>query len=350
MEAAIGADLALARRVYWRVVSQTLSHGTTTASYYATISVDATNLLTDICIAKGQRAFVGRVCMDTILSPETYRDPSVRDSLAATMACADYCSRVDPCRTAVVPIVTPRFAPSCTKELLSGLGAFAKEKNLPIQTHISENVREIELVRQMFPDSKDYADVYDTSMLLTPRTVLAHAIHLSPREISLLRERRCGISHCPVSNSSITSGEARIRHLTKEGIGKIGLGTDVSAGYSPSMLVAARHALLVSRHVAMKSGDDADKLSVKDVLWLATQGGAEVMGMGEKAGSFEVGKSWDAQFVSVGAVDSHGEGGFGCVDLFGTESLDEAVQKWFFNGDDRNTTAVWVRGRLVHTK
>lgn len=356
-EESLGKDLQLAHRVYSRVVAQTLSHGTTTASYFATNDVKATNLLADICLAKGQRAYVGRVCMNTTLSPETYRDASAEESMNATKLCATHCEKLDPERKAVIPIVTPRFAPSCTTSLLESLGKFAKEKNLPMQTHISENKGEVELVAQMFPEFRDYTDVYDATGLLTPRAVLAHCIHLSEREVSVLKDRECGVSHCPVSNSSITSGECPIRRLFMAGISKIGLGTDVSGGFSPSILFAARQALLVSRHVAMKSVDDGDKLSVDEVLWLATRGGADVMGIGHQTGDFEVGKYWDAQFIKVASVgtatpdaDGVGRGSLGPVDLFGSETWDEVVQKWLFNGDDRNTTDVWVRGRLVHRK
>ncbi|KAJ2906349.1 Metallo-dependent hydrolase [Zalerion maritima] len=356
-EESIGRDQVLANRVYSRVVQQTLSHGTTTASYYATISVEATNLLSLICLSQGQRAFIGRVCMDTELSPSTYRDLSAEDSIEASVLSAEFCGKIDPARKALVPILTPRFAPSCTPKLLSMLGDLARERDLPIQTHISENPSEVALVASVFPGSRDYADVYDAANLLTPKTVLAHCVHLTPRERRTVLARGCGVSHCPASNSSITSGECPVRSLLDDGISKIGLGTDVSGGFSPSVLVSARQALLVSRHVAMKTGNDADKLSVEEVLYLATRGGAEVMALGSSAGSFEVGKSWDAQFVRVGSVNASGTGSSdagehatGPVDLFGTETWEEVLQKWLFTGDDRNTRSVWARGRLVHRK
>lgn len=328
---------------------KTLSHGTTTAAYYATVDVASTNLLADLCLAAGQRALVGRVCMDERgMCPDWYRDGSAREGVDRARESAEYIARVDAGRGLVRAVVTPRFAPSCSPEMLRGLGELAREKGLHVQTHISENEGEIGLVREMFPEDESYAGVYDRFGLLGERTILAHAVHLSEEEVRLIRERGAKVSHCPCSNSSITSGEARVRWLMDSGV-TCGLGTDMSGGYSPSVLEAARQALLVSRHVAMK-GEEKAKLSVEEVLYLATRGGAEVVGLGGKVGGFEVGMEWDAQLVVLGNVDGEGEGEDGDVDVFGWESWEERVAKWLFNGDDRNTRKVWVKGRLVHER
>ncbi|KAF2236169.1 guanine deaminase [Viridothelium virens] len=351
MEASF-SSLARARQVYNRIVNRTLSHGTTTAAYYATVHVPATNLLADICHAKHQRAFIGRVCMDT-MSPPNYRDTSPEDAVAATRATIQHITSLDPSHSLLIPIITPRFAPSCTPACLSALGRLHKETNLPIQTHIAENHAELDLVRRTFPSHPSYTAVYDDHGLLGPRTVLAHAVHLSPAEVALIRARGAKVSHCPASNTALTSGAAKVRELLLEDI-TIGLGTDVSGGYSPSVLVAARHAVMVSRHVAMGSGEgegDAAKLTEAEVLWLATRGGARALGLEERVGGFEVGMEWDAQMVVLGeGVGVDGEGGEaeGPVDVFGWESWEERIAKWLYNGDDRNTAAVWVKGELVH--
>ncbi|KAI9757783.1 MAG: hypothetical protein M4579_003319 [Chaenotheca gracillima] len=361
-------DQRKARTVYRRCVERTLSHGTTTAAYYATIDVASTNLLADICLSHGQRAFIGRVCMDS-LSPDFYRDESAESALKATHESIDHIRKIDPTSTLVSPIITPRFAPSCSPALLTHLGDLHKETNFPIQTHISENKAECKLVAELFPTHDSYAAVYDAHGLLTPRTVLAHAIHLSAEERALILTRGSAISHCPASNSALSSGAAFVRRLLDEGI-TVGLGTDVSGGWSPSVLEAARQACLVSRHVAIEQGDVA-KLSVEECLYLATRGGAATMGLAEKVGGFEVGKDWDAQLIGLGKeadveerMDSKAQGtpaneklpeeeldfSGSPVDIFGWESWDEKVAKWVFNGDDRNTIAVWVKGRLVHSR
>lgn len=352
------SNLQKARQVYTACVRRTLSHGTTTAAYYATIDVAATMLLTDLCLSIGQRAFVGRVCMDDKgLNPDYYRDESAEDSVIKTKKVIEQIEKVDPGFEIVAPILTPRFAPSCTAEAMTGLGELQREKNLAVQTHISENKGEIELVAKMFPQADSYAGVYDLYGLLTPRTVLAHAVHISSSEADLISSRGAKVSHCPCSNSSITSGAARVRWLWSKGI-EVGLGTDVSGGYSPSVLEAARQAVLVSRHVAMgvpREGEEKEgvKLTVEEVLYLATRGGATCLGMEERVGGFEIGKDWDAQMIGLAVVDEVGErveADGGNVDVFGWEDWEEKMAKWLYNGDDRNTKKVWVKGRLVHER
>ena len=346
-------------------MKRTISHGTTTAAYYATIDVDATNLLGKICHALGQRAFIGRVCMDArAQTPEYYRDESAADALAKTRQCIDYITTdLDPAGELIAPIITPRFAPSCSKECLDELGKLHKSTGLLCQTHIAENKGELDLVRKLFPECSTYASVYDEAGLLTEKTVLAHAIHLTPKDKELISSRAAKISHCPISNSALASGCARVRELLDLGL-DVGLGTDVSGGYSVSILEAARHAVLVSRHVAMITDDSSgneeeeeersrnaakSKLSVAEALFLATRGGAKVLGLEDKVGAFEVGKAFDAQMIMLGREGEDLEADeMNPVDTFGWESLEDSVAKWFYCGDDRNCVAVWVKGRLVH--
>ncbi|KAL1610345.1 hypothetical protein SLS60_002011 [Paraconiothyrium brasiliense] len=350
-----------ASRIYTNFVSRTLSHGTTTCAYFATRHVEATNLLADICLARGQRALVGRVCMDR-LSPDYYRDESVERAVRDSQACIDYVRSIDAAGSIVRPIITPRFAPSCTAPCLAGLGKLAQETDAFIQTHVSENTSECELVKELFPDSASYTHVYEEAALLTPKTILAHAIHLSPEERKLIKERGSKISHCPASNTALTSGCCPVRELLNEGL-TIGLGTDVSGGFSPSILEEVRHAIWTSRFVAMGTPtastptlNNAAKLSTAEALYLATRGGAAVVGLEDQVGGFEVGKQFDAQMIQLGSVPEEGdregafgeEGAGGPVDLFGFESAEEKVEKWVYSGDDRNCVAVWVRGRLVH--
>ena len=294
-------------------------------------------------------------------TPEYYRDESAGDALAKTNRCIDYITtELDPRGELVAPIITPRFAPSCSRECLTELGKLHKSTGFLCQTHIAENKGELVLVRELFPECQTYADVYDAAGLLSEKTVLAHAIHLTEEDKILISNRRAKISHCPISNTALASGNARIRELLDIGL-DVGLGTDVSGGYSVSMLDAARHAVLVSRQVAMavyngdSGGGDGSteateaKLSLAEALYLATRGGARVLGLENSVGAFEVGKSFDAQMILFDKREEEpNEDELNPVDHFGPESLDRSVAKWFFCGDDRNCVAVWVKGRLVH--
>ncbi|PWW72224.1 Metallo-dependent hydrolase [Tuber magnatum] len=371
------ADPVRAKRVYSHCVRRSLQNGTTTAAYYATQSARSTNILTDVLISLGQRGFVGRCAMDSDLQPEWYRDMSPEAAEEDTSACVAYCKKADQSGR-VRGVVTPRFAPSCTRETLCRLGrllAAGEQEGLLCQTHISENKSEVELVKELFPECSSYAQVYDVYNLLTPRTVLAHAIHLTEEEITLVKSRGSGISHCPVSNMALGSGNLWVRRLLDEGV-KVGLGTDVSGGYDVNVLEAARMACLVSRSVAEGGvtedgkGEDS-KISVEEALWLATRGGAEVLGLEGKVGGLEVGMVWDAILVGADEVpfdhtpngrgngvkmptEAHHEGKKskigGKVDFFGWESWEEKVAKWLYSGDDRNIRSVWVGGELVFQK
>jgi len=288
--------------------------------------------------------------MNSTLSPKYYRDESTEASVRDSKASIDYIRSIDPHGEMVKPIITPRFAPSCTPDCLAAMGKLAKDTGSHIQTHLSENEGEIAFVQELFPDAKNYADVYDTHALLTPNTILAHCVHLTSEERKTILQRNSKISHCPASNTAITSGCAPIRALLDEGH-TIGLGTDVSGGFHPSVLENVRQAIWVSRHLALQTSDAA-KLSTEEALFLATRGGAAVVGLDSQVGAFEVGKEWDAQMIHLGSVDEEGSRDAVCddgpVDLFGWESWPEKMEKWVYSGDDRNTIAVWVRGRLVH--
>ncbi|KAJ5919234.1 hypothetical protein N7466_010177 [Penicillium verhagenii] len=368
-------------RVYDEVVARTLAHGTTCASYFATIHVPATNALAALCHSHGQRAFIGRVCMDNKEEcPAYYVDQSADEGFNATKSTIDYIQTLDPNGTLINPIITPRFAPSCSNQSLDGLGKLAASYSPPlyIQTHIAETTDEIALVHTLFPEAASYADVYDKAHLLTNRTILAHGVHLTQDERTLIRERGSKVAHCPASNSALGSGLAPVRIMLDEGL-TVGLGTDVSGGYSPSILEVARQACLVSRLLQYSAeyqnmtgktvSDGSEKLSVEDSLYLATRGGAAVVDMVDDIGGFDKGMIWDAQLVELGSVknstvspldvtqdnalasQSVSESGpVGNVDLFGNETWQEQIQKWMWSGDDRNVKSVWVQGRLVHAR
>lgn len=185
--------------------------------------------------------------------------------------------------------------------------------------------------------------MYQHYGLLNPRSILAHCIHLQPKDMDNLKASRAGVAHNPNSNTCLRDGECRVRDLLDRGI-KVGLGTDCSAGYMPSIHDAMRSASNVSRHLALKADDERYILGFSEIVYLATLGGARVVDMEDKIGNFEVGKQFDALVVDVDGVIS--------VDpllwIQGKESHDEAmVKKWVFLGDDRTIRKVFVGGKEV---
>lgn len=334
---------ARCHEVYSQVIEKTLSLGTTTASYFATIDVEATNILATLALEKGQRAYLGRTCQDNQeYNPDYYRDESTEAAINKTWQSINFIQSLDPSGDLVAPIVTPRFAPSCTNESMTALGEIANKTGVRLQMHIAENVREVALVAEMYPEQHSYAAVYDAHHLLTNRTILAHGVHLTDEEMDLIAERGSGVSHCPSSNSALGSGMCQVRKLLSKGV-KVGMGTDVAGGYSPSILENIRQAFLVSRTLSFLHNDDRTlDVPVTMGLWLATVGGAKVVDMEGRLGLFEPGMLWDVQEISLSQD--------GPVAIFGWETWDERVRKWVWNGSGENVSRVWVGGRLVSQK
>lgn len=233
-----------------------------------------------------------------------------------------------------------RFAPTCTTPLMKKLGELAAKYDIPIQSHISENRDEIKWVQSIFPDSKSYADVYASHGLLNSKTIMAHGVWLGEDEIKLFVEKGAGVSHCPLSNICLTSGYMPLRHLISKGV-KIGLGTDVSGGYSPSMLNAMREAISVSTTVYVEKDQSAKPLNHAEAFYLATLGGANLIGIGDKIGNFVVGKDFDALIVNPSAQGSP-------FDVFPFDELENVFEKFCFLGDDRNIEQVFVKGRKLN--
>lgn len=327
-------DLNIAKIVYSKVIERTLSHGTTTAAYYATIHLESTKLLASLCSEYNQRSFIGKMCMNQN-SPAYYVEPSTDSSISLTKKFIEHVNNIN--NPKINAIISPRFAPSCDEDLLCNLGKLAKQYELPIQIHLSENLDELEWVHDLFPEYSNYTEVYNQNGLLNEKTILAHCIYLNDLELNTIKSKNSGIAHCPISNSCLSSGLCPVRKILNKGI-KVGLGTDTSAGYTTSILEVARHAHMVSRQLASVERNDDCKISVTECLYLATLGGAYVMGLQDQVGSFEVNKQFDGQLINLTVEGSK-------IDLFPWDKETEKLEKWFFNGDDRNVQAVWVGGQ-----
>ena len=331
------SDKAYASRVYSDVIAHTLRNGTTTASYFTTIHTESAKVMCDLMKEKGQRGFVGRVCMD-VNSPEDYCE-SLESAIQGSKDLIEHIRQLN--TPLIGPVLTPRFAPTCSRECMKALGTIASQGHLNIQTHLAENKREVEMVRELFPEADSYTEVYESCGLLTERTTLAHCIHLSPDEIATCREHNAGIAHCPVSNFALKSGVLDCRGLLDQGL-KLGLGTDVSGGYSVSMLEVMRQAVIASICVSINRNSESYKpLTYQEAFYLATLGGAKVLGVGDRVGSFEEGKEFDALLVDLESLNSQ-------VYVYPGLSDRELFQKFFYNGDDRNLAEVYVRGRKVN--
>jgi guanine deaminase len=348
--------IELANLVYSQVILKTLSNGTTCASYFTTIDPTTTNIFADLLLEYGQRGFIGKVCMNDNSTYQSYQE-DYDTCIKSTTECCHHISKNNPIGEVLIkPIITPRFAPICSKELLGYLGDFAKANDMPIQTHISENVREIDWVKSLFPEYENYASVYDAHNLLTESTILAHAVYLNDDECKLVKSRNCSISHCPASNSFLSSGEAPIKKYLRDYDINVSLGTDLSGGFEQGILAIIKQSILVSHHLAMKTGNESDRISIAEAIYMATRGGAKAVGLGDTVGCFDVGKKFDAQLIDLSATNSN-------VTSFDwqlpqeTDDSDikyhkllDLLGKWIFTGDDRNCVKVWCNGRKVIDK
>lgn len=337
------SDTAKARRVYDDVVKTTLKLGSTTVAYNSTIHAPATEILARACLEAGQRAIVGKMCI-TQGSTHGNWEESVEASLAdSEKSISDILTfDPDPDRRRVHPCVQPRGGPYCPPSLMKGLGAQSTKFDTHVQAHMCETHSDIERTLNLHPGFTCYSDMYRANGLLHAKSILAHCIHLTPKDVQNLRETGAGVAHNPNSNTCLRDGECRVRDLLNAGI-KVALGTDCSAGYMPSIQDAMRNASNVSRHLAMHLGNDKYTLGFNEVVYLATMGGAKVVGMEEEIGSFEVGKKFDALVVDVERVVSV-EPSLWEGEEDGSEAM---VKKWVFLGDDRNIRKVFVDGRLV---
>ncbi|KAJ2912504.1 hypothetical protein MD484_g7910, partial [Candolleomyces efflorescens] len=367
-------DVDFAKRMYKRVVRTFIDAGTTTCCYYATLHLEASKVLADTVHEYGQRGFIGKCNMNHD-SPSYYIEPSVSASISATQSLITYIrslSRASSPHAAlgtpqplVQPILTPRFAISCTAPLLSSLGELAAgDPELLIQTHISENPSEVEYTNKLFPEAGSYAGVYDQFGLLRRGTILAHAVHLTPPEIDLIKAKEVGISHCPTSNFNLRSGIAPVGKFLDKGV-RVGLGTDVSGGFGTSIMGEVRNASIASKVLQFTKAAEASsppdpekfenrQLPIPTLLYLATLGGASLCRLESHIGSFAPGKSFDALLISPagkqigmwGSGESlHSASEESAQALLAKKELEEWLERFLFVGDDRNIDRVYVQGR-----
>ncbi|KAL7928708.1 hypothetical protein V8C35DRAFT_223997 [Trichoderma chlorosporum] len=349
-------DASYAGIVYEKLVRGMLRQGVTTASYYGSLHGEATRVLASTCLKGGQRALIGKCNMDRN-SPSFYCETSAEESISATRACIEHIRTIDPEGSLVKPVLTPRFAISCTAQLLQSLGKMAQEDpSLAIQTHFNEAAQEINATLGLFPEFTNEADLYSSFGLLTPRSILAHCTIMTPYEINKLQDLGCGVAHCPTANMTVGGGfmAAPVKEFLRKGI-NVGLGTDSGGGYSSSMLNAMRHSLITSyarealypkfeseKSEAEESGGET--LSLEEVFYMATRGGAKVVGFDEQIGGFAVGMDFDALLI-----DMRDERGGVNVPLDEeSDSVERMLEKFVMTGDDRNIAQVFVRGKLVH--
>lgn len=280
------ADPAYAAAAYRVFADELTRSATTRASIFATVHRPATLLLMDLLEKAGLRGFVGKLNMDSNC-PDYLRE-TTEGSLAETRRWLEESAGF----SGVRPVITPRFIPSCSEELMNGLGGLQRQFGAATQSHLSENLSEIEWVKQLRPSTRFYGEAYNQPGLFGGEcpTVMAHCIWSGEEERALMKERGVFLAHCPQSNMNVSSGIAPVRTWLREGQ-KAGLGSDVAGGAHLSIFRAMTDAIQCSKLRWRLVDDSLPALTLPEALYLATKGGGGFFG---KVGSFEPGYEFDA--------------------------------------------------------
>ncbi|AYF87532.1 guanine deaminase [Pseudomonas sp. JS3066] len=325
------ADKAHAADVAGIFIKELLRNGTTTALVFGTVHKESVDAFFEAAQALDLRMIAGKVLMDR--NAPDYLTDTAESGYADSKELIERWHGKGRLHYAV----TPRFAPTSTPEQLELAGKlYAEYPGLYMHTHLSENRKEIEWVKELFPERKGYLDVYDHYKLIGQRSVFAHGVHLCDDECKRLAETGSAVAFCPTSNMFLGSGLFDLQKLEEHGV-RVGLGTDVGAGTSFSQLQSLNEAYKVMQL-------QGKKLDPFKSLYLATLGGARSLYLDDKIGNFQAGK--DADFV--------------VLDYKATPLLDYRMQqarslpeKLFaltILGDDRTVKETFAAGRSVHQR
>ncbi|WP_136608724.1 guanine deaminase [Paenibacillus dokdonensis] len=344
------SDLDFAQEVYDDLVSTLLANGTTTALYFATVHKEASLLLAEICAKKGQRGLVGKVVMDDPeQNPENYRDADTRTALADTeefiLAVQQLAQST---KQGVYPVVTPRFIPSCTDDALKGLGELANKYDTYVQSHCSESDWAHGYVQDRFHKNDAFA-LHDFG-LLREKSVMAHCNFLNDDDADLFAEKGTAIAHCPISNAYFANSVIPVAHFHAKGV-EIGLGSDISGGFSPSLFDNIRQAVISSRMLedgvnpalpAQDRGVPGSRITVDEAFYLATAGGGESLSL--PIGRIQENYAWDVQIIDTKLPSAK-------LPIFNeNEDSHDIFQKIMYLTRPEHIREVWVQGEKVHSR
>lgn len=318
------SDLAYAKRIFDAAITHVIQSGTTRIVFFSSIHEAAAKLLVELCQGYGLTAFVGKVNMDRNASEGLQEN--TQQSIDITKRLLDIGDEF------VKTIVTPRFVPSCTEDLMASLGELAKD-DYPVQTHISENENEIEWVKSLHPDAQDYLDVYEQAGLIGKRTILAHCVFCTPDEKERIKRSGAYVAHCPTANFNLTSGIMDAKDYINRGI-PIGFGTDVGAGQTPSIRQVMVHAIQMSK-VNRMLDHHKEVISFSEAFYMATKGGGTYFG---NCGNFEEGASADFLIIQPDKLAK-----------VRNITVEEQLQRFIYSGNNNMIRYIYNRGNLLNS-
>ena len=313
--------------------------GTTTILAYGAIWPDSMDACFRAAEAHGIRAILGKVMMDRLTYDASHEAHEILElSLAQSRELCQRWHGRDDGRLAYA--YTPRFAVSCSAEMLAASVDAAREAGAYWQSHLSEDRNELAEVARLFPEARDYTDVYDRAGALRPGSVLAHAIHLGDREIGRLAQSGAAIAHCPASNLFLASGAMPLATYQAAGL-IIGLGSDVAAGPDVSLFGVMRAGAYTQN--GLHSLGMAPHPAIPPLEWLrlATLGGARALGLDASIGSVEEGKEADLILVDPSLTLPLGQ------EPGVHASPEETMSRLMYRPHPDMVRGAWVRGRLL---
>ena len=327
------SDLAYARKAYEYFSEDLRRCFTTRAVVFATLHNEATIELMDQLEKTGMITYVGKVNMD--------RNGGVgleeEDAAASLKATVEWLEAIQGRYKNTMPILTPRFIPSCSDDLMRGLGKMSAERGLRIQSHLSENQSEVAWVKELVPESTSYANAYeifDTMGTAELPTIMAHCVYSGEEEMAILKKHGAYIAHCADSNMNLTSGIAPIRKFIDAGI-HVGLGTDVAAGSSMNMIKTMLISLQASKMYYRLVDTNVKPLSFEEMFYLATLGGGSYFG---KVGTFKDGYEFDAVVIDDSKM-------YSMRDM----SVRERIERMVYNDADAFITDKYVKGNKIYS-
>ncbi len=319
-------DLGFAREVYSVLANELIARGTTHICAFSSVHTGASLVLAEELERAGVYGYMGKVSMDRNTTDELLEttDNALEEERRFIEAML---SRFD----GIKPIVTPRFTPSCTDELMAGLGKLKAEYGLRAQSHLSENLEEMEMVRALCPDCEKYYQTYEKAGLFGQNSVMAHCVHSDGIERAAMKASGVWVAHCPNSNTNIYSGIAPVRRMLTEGL-KIGLGSDIAGGDKLSMRHVACAAVRASklRYYYANRAEEERFLEVNEAFSLAS---ARPRGFFALSRGFEAGEKLSAIVLDDSA---HGPS----IPLNASERFERLI----YSDDPRDIFAVYSGG------
>lgn len=322
------SNVDFAKKSYNRFVDKLCKNGITSSVIFGSIYKDTTIHLMDLIEEVGLRAYVGKVNMDRN-SPSYYIEETQK-SIEDTV---EFVEKTINKYKNVKPIITPRFVPSCTVNLMKELGDIAEKYDLKVQSHLSENLDEISLVKELHQECTSYINVYERYGLTRKnKTVMAHCVWADDEEIKSLIQNEIIVAHSPYSNGNISSGIAPVKKMLQKGV-KVGLASDISGGHDMFMGRIMMLASIFSKMRWVHIDNEYTNLTDEELFYMATKGGGEFFG---KVGSFEEGYSADFLVIDDKSLEDSNE-----------RNVRQRLQRFLYIGDDRNIKSVYVNGKLI---